>query len=105
MHDYYIRIRGIEYNVLRTDVQNPSVEEREKYCKIVRSALEEAFPNADVLVTHTEAPERIHFVTDGTVVAASWVQAYGNDEVVSIGRVAWENALEEEKKKAAQCLR
>lgn len=105
MHDYYVRIKGIEYNVLRTDTQNPSSKEREKYCKVVRSALEEAFPNANVLVTHTEDPERIHFVTDGTVLADSWVQEYGNDEVRTIGRTAWEEALEEDKKNAAACER
>lgn len=95
MQDYYIRIKGIEYNVLRTDVKEPSVEEKEKFCKVVREALEEAFPAADVLVTSTSAPERIHFITDGTPDAESWVQEYGDDEVRSIGRVAWEQALEE----------
>ncbi|MCG8530754.1 MAG: hypothetical protein MI749_08830 [Desulfovibrionales bacterium] len=105
MHDYYERITGIEYNVLRTDVSNPSVKEREKYCKVVRTALEEAFPNANVLVTHTDDPERIHFITDGTVNADQWVQEYGHTEVRSIGRVAWEEQLEEDKKNASACER
>ena len=105
MHDYYVRVKGIEYNVVRTDVENPSVKEREKYCKVVRSALEEAFPNADVLVTHTGDPERIYFMTDGTTIADSWVQEYGDDEVRSIGRSAWEQVLEEEKKNAEACTR
>ena len=94
MQDYYLRIKGIEYNVLRSDVEEPSVKEKEKYCKVVREALQEAFPSADVLVTNTDDPERIHFITDGTEDAESWVQEYGDNEVRSIGRVAWEQALE-----------
>lgn len=105
MHDNYVRIKGIEYNVLRTDVENPSVTERENYCKVVRTALEEVFPNADVLVTYTDDPERIHFVTDGTTLADSWVQEYGDNEVRTVGKAAWEKALEENKKNAAACDR
>ena len=105
MHDDYARIKGIEYNVLRTDVQNPSIKEREKYCKVVRTALEEMFPNADVLVTNTEAPERIYFITDGTTSADTWVQEYGDTEIRAIGRVAWEQALEDDKKNAEACDR
>ncbi|OBQ46158.1 hypothetical protein [Halodesulfovibrio spirochaetisodalis] len=105
MHDCYIRIKGIEYNVLRTDVEHPSAKDREKYCKVVRTALQEAFPHADILVTNTDEPERIRFITDGTTLADSWVHEHGNHEVRTISRVAWEEALEEDRKNAAACDR
>ncbi|SIO31285.1 hypothetical protein [Halodesulfovibrio marinisediminis] len=99
--DYYERINSIEYNVLRTDVQIQSVKEREKFCTVVRAALEEMFPNADVLVTQTDDPERINIITDGTTAADLWVQEHGEKEIRTIGRAAWKHALEEDKKNVA----
>lgn len=105
MYDHYDRIKGIEYNVVRVDSQSQSTKERETYCKVVRSALEEIFPNADVLVTQTDEPERIHFTTDGTTAVDLWVQEHGENEVRTIGRAAWKYALEESKRNAKACER
>lgn len=95
MQDSYLRIKGLEYNMLDVEAKELSVQERERHCKVVREALQEVFPNADVLVTSTEDPERIYFITDGSSDAELWVQEYGDDEVRSIGRVAWEQAARE----------
>lgn len=95
MLDSYTRIKGIEYNAVQVEARDFSVKEQEKFCKVVRTALEEVFINADVLVTCTQAPERIHFITDGTETAESWVQEYGESEVRAIGKNAWMEALDD----------
>lgn len=95
MLDSYTRIKGIEYNALQVDAHDFTTKDREKFCKVVRIALEEVFTDADVLVTCTQAPERIHFITDGTETAESWAQEYGESEVRAIGKNAWMEALDD----------